>query len=102
MQEIFNYKDLKKILELKQHYLVLIYIYSDSIPYSNVESCLNKEHYNNNVTLLKINSNQKNIMDKLDVTTYPIVLLYKNNELADEIYCSYNNIKTMLNNILSY
>jgi len=102
MLEIYNYKDLKKLLEYKRQYLTLIYFYCNDISYPEIEEIINKKNYNNNVSIIKINCDCKEILDNMYVTTSPIIRLYRDNTLTDEIYCSYNNIKDILTNLINY
>lgn len=102
MLEITTNKDIKRILEYKKHHLILIYFYCNDIQIPKIDEFINKENYNNNIILIKINSDIKEIINYLDITTVPIIRLYKNNELLDEIYCSYKNIDKILNNLGNY
>ena len=102
MIEIYNYKDLKKLLEYKKQYLTLIYFYSKEIIYPEIEEIFDKKNYNNNIAIIKINSDCKQILDNMDVTTTPIIRLYRDSSLTDEIYCSYNNIKDILTTLTNY
>ena len=102
MLEIYNYKDLKKLLDYKKQYLTLIYFYSKEIEYSEIEEIFNKKNYNNNIAIIKINCDCEQILEKMDITTTPIIRLYRDSTFVDEIYCSYNNIKDILTNLTNY
>ena len=96
MIELNNFKDVDKLLNDRYKYLTLIYIYDNDIKYKNIDTYLKKENYNNNIKIVMINSKHKNIMDNLDITTYPIIRIYKERNIIDEIFCSYDNIKEIL------
>jgi hypothetical protein len=99
MTEIINTKILNK--ELLKHKLILFYIYDASINYINIDNLINKENFNQNVKVFKINSIYKDLLNILDITTFPIIKLYKNKNNL-EIFCNNKNIDLIINKILNY
>ena len=99
MTEIINTKILNK--ELLKPKLILFYIYDASINYINIDNLINKENFNQNVKVFKINSIYKDLLNILDITTFPIIKLYKNKHNL-EIFCNNKNIDLIINKILNY
>ena len=53
--------------------------------------------YDSNIIFIKIDIDKsKDISSKLDITSYPVFRLYKNNEQLKEIYGTYDNIDEIL------
>ena len=99
MTEITNTKILNK--ELLNHKLILFYIYDTNINYINIDNLLDKENFNQNIKVFKINSIYKDLLNILDILTFPIIKLYKNKNNI-EIFCNNKNIELIINKILNY
>ena len=62
------------------------------------------ENNNGNITILMVDfykkSNQK-LIDTEDITNYPIIRLYKQGNLFQEIYATYQNIDEIVNSLMN-
>jgi len=97
--EIDNIKLLTKTLISNK--LLCFYIYDDNIDTSNIYNLINRENYNQNINIFKINSKNKELLTYLDITTFPIIKLYKNTKNT-EIFINNKHIKEILNKIFNY
>ena len=98
--EIENIKLFNNLIKKKN--LVIVYFYSYS--FSNITNKIIdflKDIYNLNIQFYSVNVTCRSIIDKVDLTTFPVLRIYKNNELLKEIYCSSNDIEQILKNIYS-
>ena len=101
---INNLKSYNNILERRKNNYFLIFITSNKC--SDLENIYNNLVQNiketNNIIFLKINvDNTPDLVNYLDITSYPVFRIYKNNINLKEICGTYNNIKEILNNIIS-
>lgn len=104
INNINNLKSYNNILERRKNNYFLIYFTSkkcielDEI-YNNIVKNLKET---NNIIFLKINvDNSPELVNHLDVTSYPVFRIYKNNINLKEICGTYDNIENILNNIIS-
>jgi len=98
-----------KIKELdiyfKPYKVIFIYFFEPfCLTTTNLVDNFFKDKYDLNKQYLKIQvSNSKKIIEKLDVTTYPVIKIYKNNKEISEIFCTNNtfidNLEKIYNNI---
>lgn len=52
----------------------------------------NITNFNSGIIFTRANIDNENLSKELEVATYPVVRIYKNGEIQDEIYCLYPNI----------
>ena len=80
---------------------IIIYLYSNSCETCNkLEPLLDNFNCNDKIIFLKINVDESNELIRiLDITTYPVFRIYKNNLLINEIFGTYDNIIDILKNI---
>ena len=99
-----------KIKELdiyfKPYKIIFIYFFETfCLTTTNLVDNFFKDKYDLNKLYLKIQvSNSKKIIEKLDVTTYPVIKIYKNNKEIGEIFCTNNkfidNLDKIYDNII--
>lgn len=101
---INNLKSYNNILERRKNNYFLIFITSnksnklDNI-YTNLVQNIKET---NNIIFLKINvDNTPELINYLDITSYPVFRIYKNNINLKEICGTYINIEEILNNIIA-
>lgn len=91
----------------KKSKIMFIYFYEDFC--SDITNTIdtffnNKYDLNKKYIKIKVN-NSKKIIQLLDITTYPIIKVYKNNKSVGEIYCNNNNfndnLEKLYHNIIS-
>lgn len=101
---ITKVRDLNKFIQKSS--ILFIYFYEDFCKDITLKiDNFFKEKYDLNKNYLKVKvSNSENIINKLDVTIYPIIKIYKSKINVGEIYCNNNNLLYNLektyNNIL--
>lgn len=101
---INTYKEYQNIATNYPNKYILIYIYSNQCLTCQILNPILeefiKENYNNNIIFLDVDVNKaKEIVELLDITTYPVFRLYKNNIEVKEIFGTYDNIKEILQEI---
>ena len=52
----------------------------------------NITNFNGGIIFTKANIDKGNLSKELEVATYPVIRIYKNGEIQDEIFCLYPNI----------
>ena len=92
---------------MKRDGIVLAYFYVDDFWNHNTTEKLKNvflENNNGNITILMVDfykkSNQ-NLIDTEDITNYPIIRLYKQGALFQEIYATYSNIDEIVNSLMN-
>lgn len=92
---------------MKRDSVVLAYFYVDDFWNHNTTEKLKNvfaENNNGNITILMVDfykkSNQK-LIDTEDITNYPIIRLYKQGNLFQEIYATYQNIDEIVNSLMN-
>jgi hypothetical protein len=92
---------------MKRDGIVLAYFYVDDFWNHNTTEKLKNvflENNNGNITILMVDfykkSNQ-NLIDTEDITNYPIIRLYKQGTLFQEIYATYSNIDEIVNSLMN-
>jgi len=89
----------------KPYKIIFIYFFdSFCLNTTNLVDNFFKDKYDLNKQYLKIQvSKSKKIIEKLDVTTYPVIKIYKNNTEINELFCTNNifidNLDKFYNNI---
>lgn len=101
---ISNYKEYINLVNKYPNNYLLLYFFSNKC-----ETCINLDpkldkflssDYDSNIIFVKIDIDKsKDISNKLDITSYPVFRLYKNNEQIKEIYGTYDNIDEILEDI---
>lgn len=99
LSEIDNIKILNK--KLNTNKLLLFYIYDNNINTKEIELLFERENYNKNINLYKINSKSNQLLSLLNITTFPIIKIFKNFE-STEIIISNKNLKNIITNIYNY
>lgn len=98
--EIENIKIFNNLIKKKN--LSVIYFYSTQFPdITNKIVNFLKDIYNLNIQFYSINIKNEKIIKEVDLTTFPVLRIYKNNELIKEIYCSNCELDNILKNIYS-
>ena len=94
--ELKNNKEFINIISKRK--LVVVYFYSE-----NCEKITKKINdfleniYNLNILFYSVNVYKSDsIVKKSDVTTFPVLHLYKNNEFIKELFCNINNLDEIL------
>lgn len=93
--EIHKVKDLN--LYLKRHKYCFLYIHDSWCSNTTLElDTFFKSKYDLNKIFLKICvSNAQKIIKTLDITMYPIILVYNKDTVISEIYCTQNLINNL-------
>ena len=98
--ELCKYKDLSLYLEKKQR-ILLLYFYEDwcnSI--TEVVDAFFKTKYDLNKMYIKIKvSKSTQIINTLDIETYPIIKIYKKGTLFSQLYCNTKMLSKKLDEI---
>lgn len=97
--ELKNNKEFNNIISKRK--LVVIYFYS-----KNCEEITNKINkfleniYNLNILFYSVDVYKNDsIVKKNDITTFPVLHLYKDNEFIKELFCNINNLNEILNKL---
>ena len=99
LSEIDNIKILNKKLNTTK--LLLFYIYDNNINTKKIELLFERDNYNQNINLYKINSKNTELLSLLNITTFPIIKIFKNFE-STEILLSNKNLKNIIDDIYNY
>ena len=100
---INSLKSYNNIIERRKNNYFLIYITSNKFTsldniFSNLIENLSET---NNLIFLKIDvDNNSELVSHLDITSYPVFRIYKNNINLKEISGTYTDIETILKNII--
>lgn len=98
--EICKYKDLSLYLN-KKYSVVFLYFYEDwcnSITPIVDSFFKNKYDLKNIYIKVKVSSSQQ-IVNTLDIETYPIIKIYKHSTLFSQLYCNTKNLSQKLEEI---
>ncbi len=94
--ELNTLKEFNNIISKKN--TLVIYYYSDK--FTNITNKISKfleDIYDLNILYYSVNvDNSQQIIEEQDVTTFPVLHVYKNQELIKEIYCNYGNLSSIL------
>ena len=97
--ELKNNKEFNNIISKRK--LVVIYFYS-----KNCEEITNKidkfleNIYNLNILFYCVDVYKNDsIVKKNDITTFPVLHLYKDNEFIKELFCNKSNLNEILNKL---
>jgi hypothetical protein len=105
--DINGYKEFNKYIVNKSNNIIITYIYTREVWCEKLNNTLFpifKENNNGNVIFLKVDADvQANheVLSKTDVTNYPIVRLYKEGNMFQEIYCTYPNISSIIKSLIN-
>lgn len=85
---------------IKKKHITVYYFYSDNFELITHEiNNILKEFYDTSIFFYSVNvSKNKDIVDFVDLTTFPIFYIYKDSRFIKEIYYS-NDIKNTLKNL---
>jgi hypothetical protein len=94
---INNIKEFKEAI--KKKHITVFYFYSEKFEELNIRiNNILKNIYDTSIFFYSINVNKNNeIVDFVDLTTFPIFYIYKDSNFIKEIYCSNNLEKTIKN-----
>lgn len=101
---INNLKSYNNIIEKRPNNYFLVYITSKRCQDTNTifSELTNDINETNNLIFIKIDVDQSpELVKYLDITTYPIFRIYKNNQNLKEICSTYTNIRNILQNVIS-
>ena len=94
--ELNTLKEFNNIISKKN--TLVIYYYSDK--FTNITNKISKfleDIYDLNILYFSVNvDNRQQIIEQQDITTFPVLHVYKNQELIKEIYCNYENLTSIL------
>ena len=97
--ELKNNKEFNNIISKRK--LVVIYFYS-----KNCQEITNKNNkfleniYNLNILFYCVDVYKNDsIVKKNDITTFPVLHLYKDNEFIKELFCNKSNLNEILNKL---
>ena len=83
---------------IKNKHVSIIYFYSDL--FKNITEKINKfleNIYDVSILFYSVNIDDSlSIVKNDDITTFPILRIYKNSEFIKEIYCSYDELESIL------
>jgi thioredoxin-like negative regulator of GroEL len=105
--DINGYKEFNKYIVNKINNIIIVYFYTQESWCSNLNHILFpifKDNNNGNVIFLTVNVDlhaNHEILAKTDVTNYPIVRLYKEGNMFQEIYCTYPNISSIIKSLIN-
>jgi len=105
--EINGYKEFNKYLVNKSNNIIIVYVYTEDIWCNKLNHILFpifKENNNGNVIFLRVNADlqsNNDVLSKTDVTNFPIIRLYKDGNMFQEIYCTYPNISTIIKSLIN-
>ena len=99
--EIISQKQYNNIIEKKKIYIIVLYFYTIWC-----QTCIKQEYIldnyfnnnnNNNILFYKIDAEKvKDLISYLDITTVPLIYIYKNGIKDSECYGTYNNLIEIL------
>ena len=100
--ELNNNKEFKDVISKYTKHLILTFFYFDECNYTyGILDKLKKirnDNINNNIIFLKINlNNNDELISEHDLTSCPIIHLYKKNELIKTILCTYDDMNSIIN-----
>ena len=97
--ELKNNKEFNNIISKRK--LVVIYFYSKNC--QEITNKINKfleNIYNLNILFYCVDVYKNDsIVKKNDITTFPVLHLYKDNEFIKELFCNINNLNEILNKL---
>ena len=98
--EVYKVKDIELYLNKKKRVLFL-YFYEDWChSLTEIIDSFFRNKYDLNKMYIKVKVSQsKQIIDKLDIETYPIIKVYKCQQLYSQIHCNSNSILQNLESI---
>ena len=104
-RDINSIKEFNKYLDKSANYLLIVYFYSlknGSEELNNSINTIFRDCCNGNINAIKVNiDNNEPLIKHIDLTTYPVFHIYKNKNKIQELYSSYDNLETILNNLIS-
>lgn len=85
---------------IKKKHVTVFYFYSEKFEELNIRiSNILKDIYDTSIFFYSINIDKnKDIVDFVDLTTFPIFYIYKDSDFIKEIYCS-NKLEQTLKNL---
>ena len=104
--DINGYKEFNKYLVNKSNNIIIVYIYTNESWCCRLNDTLLpvfKDNNNGNVIFLTVNSDlpvNQEILSKTDVTNFPIIRLYKEGSMFQEIYATYPNISSIIKSLI--
>ena len=96
-----SYRDFNNYIINRPQYISIVYFHTNEEWCDNLNTLVNnlfKENCNGNISTFTMNI--KYTHEELDLTSYPVFRLYKNGSMFQEIYGGYDNIETIIKNIL--
>ena len=99
--DISSTKEFNKYIKNKSNYNVFCFITSESEWCTSLNNEMNDltkdiKNFNSGVIFTRVNVENNKLSYELEVASYPVVRIYKNGEVQDEIFCSYPNfLETM-------
>jgi hypothetical protein len=100
--DISSQKDLNKYINNnKSNYKTFCFITSENdwcLEFNNqIKELTDKiTNFNSGVIFTRVNVDDKDLALDLEVATYPVIRIYKNGTIQDEIFCLYPNIIEMV------
>jgi hypothetical protein len=96
--DISSKRDLNKYINNnKSNYKTFCFITSEKEWCKKFNDSINSltsniTNFNSGVIFTRANVDKESISKDLEVATYPVIRIYKNGEIQEEIFCSYPNI----------
>ena len=104
MIEISSIKEFNKYV-LKEHKILIVYFYTTKDwcqELNNKLFSIFKENCNGNIIILNVNVDTiTNIHLETNLTTVPIIRLYKDSKMLHEIYCTFPNLEEIITSLIS-
>ena len=96
--DIGNISTFKNVIKKFKNKILIVYFYCEDYQEINqkIESYI-KEQCNNNIVFSRINAiKSKDLIDKLDITSYPLIRIYNHQGSTKDVYISIENYSDML------
>ena len=94
--DICNQKDFTKYVTNKSNYNVFCFITSSSSWCEELNKEINNltkniSNFNSGTIFTRVNIDDEKLAYNLEIASYPVVRIYKNGKVQDEIFCLYPN-----------
>lgn len=103
MIDICSVKEFNKII-CNEYKIIFVYFYVDDEWCKELNTKLFNifnDNYNGNIVILSVNTNKIKIEKQENLTSVPIIRLYKNNIMKHEIYTTLPNLENIIKSLIN-
>lgn len=96
---IKSYNEINEVLKNNNKNILILYFTSEKFSNVNIKllNLISQKQNGNNIFYVIDIDNIPNVIKHMDITIFPIVKIYKQNEFIEELFPTYENFYNLIN-----